>query len=88
MARSQLQPATTVGDKLVFKAGGIVNRFLKSLLRLGLDLVEQSERTGRALRRQQDHTVRNVIIWKNPWRRCKSSGPLLPGKEACNGNAG
>lgn len=38
-----------------------MNRFLKSLLRLGLDLVEQSERTGRGLRRQEDHTVRNVI---------------------------
>jgi F0F1-type ATP synthase assembly protein I len=38
-----------------------VNRFLKSLFRLGLDLVEQSERTSRALRRQEDHTVRHVI---------------------------
>jgi F0F1-type ATP synthase assembly protein I len=38
-----------------------VNKFLKSLLRLGLDLAEQSERAGRALRRQEDHTVRNVI---------------------------
>jgi F0F1-type ATP synthase assembly protein I len=38
-----------------------VNRFLKSLLRLGLDLVEQSEPAGRAIRRQEDDTVRNAI---------------------------
>jgi hypothetical protein len=44
---------------------------LKSLFRLGLDLVEQSERTGCALRRQEDHTVPRdqLYCWNGCWSR-------------------
>jgi hypothetical protein len=39
-----------------------VNKFLKSLLKICVDVLEQSERAGRAaIRRQEDHTLRNVI---------------------------
>ena len=38
-----------------------MNKFLRSLLRTGLDFLEQSERVGRASRRQEDDTVRNAI---------------------------
>jgi YtxH-like protein len=38
-----------------------VNKFLKSLLKIGLDFLEGSERAGRAIRRQEDQTVRNAI---------------------------
>jgi hypothetical protein len=38
-----------------------VNKFLKSLLKIGLDVLEQSERAGRAIRRQEDPTMRNAI---------------------------
>jgi YtxH-like protein len=38
-----------------------VNKFLKSLLKIGLDFLEDSERAGRAIRRQEDQTVRNAI---------------------------
>ncbi len=38
-----------------------MNKFLKSLLKTGLDFLEQSDRAGRAIRRQEDHTVRNAI---------------------------
>jgi hypothetical protein len=38
-----------------------VNKFLKSLLKTGLDFLERSDRVGRAIRRQEDHTVRNAI---------------------------
>jgi hypothetical protein len=37
-----------------------VNKFLKSLLTICLDFAEQSERVGRAIRRQ-DHTLRDAI---------------------------
>ena len=38
-----------------------MNKFLKSLLKAGLDFLEQSDRAGRAIRRQEDQTVRNAI---------------------------
>jgi hypothetical protein len=38
-----------------------VNKFLKSLLTIGLDFLEQGERASRAIRRQEDHTLRNAI---------------------------
>ncbi len=38
-----------------------MNKFLKSLFKTGLDFLEQSDRAGRAIRRQEDHTVRNAI---------------------------
>ena len=39
-----------------------MNKFLKSLLEIGLGLLEQSERAGRAaIRRQEDQTIRNAI---------------------------
>jgi len=38
-----------------------VNKFLKSLLKIGLDFLEQPDRAGRAIRGQEDHTVRNAI---------------------------
>jgi hypothetical protein len=38
-----------------------VNKFLESLLKIGLDFLEGSERAGRAIRRQEDQTVRNAI---------------------------
>jgi hypothetical protein len=38
-----------------------VNKFLKSLLKIGLDFLEDSERAGRAIHRQEDQTVRNAI---------------------------
>ena len=38
-----------------------MNKFLKSLLKIGLDFLEDSERAGRAIRRQEDQTVRNAI---------------------------
>jgi len=40
----------------------LLNKFLKSLLNICLDVLEQSERTGRAILGQEaDHTVRNTI---------------------------
>ena len=40
----------------------LLNKFLKSLLNICLDVLEQSERTGRAiLGQEEDHTVRNTI---------------------------
>ena len=38
-----------------------MNKFLKSLLEIGLGLLEQSERAGRAIRRRGDDTTRNAI---------------------------
>ena len=38
-----------------------MNKFLKSLLKIGLEFLEDSERAGRAIRRQKDQTVRNAI---------------------------
>ena len=38
-----------------------MNKFLKSLLKTGLDFLEQPDRAGRAIRGQEDHTVRNAI---------------------------
>lgn len=38
-----------------------MKKFLKSLLKIGLDFLEESERTGRAVRRQEDDTVRNAL---------------------------
>ena len=38
-----------------------MNKFLKSLVKIGLDFLEDSERAGRAIRRQEDQTVRNAI---------------------------
>jgi len=38
-----------------------VNKFLKSLLKIGLDFLDQSDRAGRAIRRQEDPTMRNAI---------------------------
>jgi len=38
-----------------------VKKFLKSLLKTGLYFLEQSDRVGRAIRGQEDHTVRNAI---------------------------
>ena len=38
-----------------------MNKFLKSLLKIGRDFLEQSDRASRAIRRQEDHTVRNAI---------------------------
>jgi hypothetical protein len=44
------------GDWKVF-----VTKFLKSLLKICVDVLEQSERAGRAaIRRQEDQTVRNA----------------------------
>jgi len=41
--------------------GVFVKKFLKSLLKTGLYFLEQSDRVGRAIRGQEDHTVRNAI---------------------------
>jgi len=38
-----------------------VNKFLKSLVKIGLDFLEDSEQAGRAIRRQEDPTMRNAI---------------------------
>ena len=38
-----------------------MNKFLKSLVKIGLDFLEQPDRAGRAIRRQKDQTVRNAI---------------------------
>ena len=38
-----------------------MNRFLRSLLKTGLDFLEQSERAGRASRRDEDDAVRDAI---------------------------
>ena len=38
-----------------------MKKFLKSLLKTGLYFLEQSDRVGRAIRGQEDHTVRNAI---------------------------
>ena len=38
-----------------------MNKFLKSLVKIGLDFLEQLDRAGRAIRRQEDQTVRNAI---------------------------
>jgi hypothetical protein len=40
---------------------GIVNKFLKSLLKIGLDFLEQPKRASRAIRSKDDHTLRNAI---------------------------
>jgi YtxH-like protein len=41
----------------------LVNRFLRSLLKTGFDFLEQSERARRAIRGQEDGTVRNAITF-------------------------
>jgi hypothetical protein len=38
-----------------------VHKFLKSLLKNGLDFLEDPRRAGRTIRRQRDDTVRNAI---------------------------
>jgi YtxH-like protein len=38
-----------------------MKKFFKSLLKIGLDFLEESERAGRAIRRRQDDTLRNAI---------------------------
>jgi len=38
-----------------------VNKFLKSLLKIGLDFLDQSERASHAIRRQEDPTMRYAI---------------------------
>jgi hypothetical protein len=38
-----------------------VKKFLKSLLKIGLDFLEESERIARAVHRQEDDTVRNAL---------------------------
>lgn len=38
-----------------------MNKFLKSLLKIGLDFLEQPKRASRAIRSKDDHTLRNAI---------------------------
>jgi YtxH-like protein len=57
----ELADATPIGDTLAFNLEAFVNKFLKSLLKNGLDFLEESQRAGRTIRRQEDHTVRNAI---------------------------
>src|SRR5712692_6322613 len=59
--RIVLADATQIGDKLGFNLEVFVSKFLKSLLKTGLYFLEQSDRAGRAIRGQEDHTVRNAI---------------------------
>jgi len=59
--RVVLTDATQIGDRLGFTLGVFVKKFLKSLLKTGLYFLEQSDRVGRAIRGQEDHTVRNAI---------------------------
>jgi YtxH-like protein len=61
LRRIELADATAVGDKLGFNLEVFVNKFLKSLLKIGLDFLDQSDRAGRAVRRQEDPTMRNAI---------------------------
>jgi hypothetical protein len=52
---------TPIGHKLGSKLEVFVNKFLKSLLKIGLDFLEESERASSAIRRPEDHTVANAI---------------------------
>ncbi len=65
LRRIELADGTAVGDKLGDKLGFnlevFVNKFLKSLSKIGLDFLGQSDRAGRAIRRQEDPTMRNAI---------------------------
>jgi len=59
--RVEFADATPVSDKLGFNLEAFVNNFLKSLLKIGLDFLAEPEQAGRAIRRQDDHTVRNAL---------------------------
>jgi hypothetical protein len=59
--RIELYDAASIGDKPGSILEVFVNRFLKSLLKTGLDFLERSDRVGRAIRRRGDDTVRNAI---------------------------
>jgi YtxH-like protein len=38
-----------------------VNKFLRSLLKIGIYLLEQSDRAEQAIRKEEDHRVRNAV---------------------------
>ena len=61
LRRIELADGTAVGDKLGFNLEVSVNKFLKSLSKIGLDFLGQSDRAGRGIRRQEDPTMRNAI---------------------------
>jgi len=57
----ELADAIPIGDTLGSNLEAFVNKFLTYLLNTGLDFLEESRRASRAIRRQEDHTVRNAI---------------------------